>query len=518
MEDTITNKSKQTILYRRSLLSDYVNHNLLAFQYLRNRNYKTAMTTFEKCIELSRELDDIKHVESLTNFGVCLYFCGRFSDSYISLEKAKDISNKLIENYLNDKSIQYLHLRVLCNLSLTSLSLNKISDSKSLFKDCIELIKSQFEVHEKIQMLKELVYIFFRIDSLKNYYEQNMGINLDSKEDNDVSMMNGKMISKTLYSLHKTLRENNIEYWMKCLNDEAKKLRSLKDINGYVFVLINSFAANFYQSGKISEGVKTNFSKILKIYAEQYNKDLKLKEKNLNVIFTDFKNRIDTAIEIYKKLLDTETELNNLLESLNQENNSQGLQGSQDKHVLHSEKDIAKSNKIFIRLFFKHALRQLNENSDNQNFQNALQIQTNNSQANLNLNLNTNPQLNFIGVNNNNIQVNAYSNTDIKNQIELALKLVENDEFDCSKLNIFNINSEITKSLRILFENLVSIRNKCLLNIYFKNYMSKTFGFYSIMVKRDFKSQEFMDKKLEALYKGKYILNSIFYTIIYSCL
>jgi hypothetical protein len=27
--------------------------------------------------------------------------------------------------------------------------------------------------------------------------------------------------------------------------------------------------------------------------------------------------------------------------------------------------------------------------------------------------------------------------------IELALKLVENDEFDCSKLNIFNINSEI---------------------------------------------------------------------------
>jgi Trp operon repressor len=451
------------------------------------------MTTFEKCIELSRELDDIKHVESLTNYGVCLYFCGRFSDSYLSLEKAREISNKLIENYLNDKSIQYLHLRVLCNLSLTSLSLNKISDSKSLFKDCIELIKSQFEVHEKINMLKELVYIFFRIDSLKNYNDQNAGINLDAKEDNDVSMMNGKMISKTLYSLHKTLRENNIEHWMKCLNDEAKKLRSLKDINGYVFVLINSFAANFYQSGKISEGVKTNFSKILKIYAEQYNKDLKLKEKNLNVIFTDFKNRIDTAIEIYKKLLDTEAELNNLLESLNQDKN----------HITNSV-NTAKSNKIFIRLFFKHALRQLNENLENQNQQ---QLQTNNSQVNLNaLNLNNNPQLNFIGVNNNNIQVNAYNNNDVKNQIELALKLVDNDEFDCSKLNIFNINSEITKSLRILFENLVSIRNKCLLNIYFKNYMSKTFGFYSIMVKRDFKSQEFMDKRLEAVYKGKKFL------------
>jgi hypothetical protein len=376
---------------------------------------------------------------------------------------------------------------------LTSLSLNKISDCIALFKDCIELIKSQFEVQEKIQMLKELVYIFFRIESLQNYNEHYANINLDSKEDNDVSMMNGKMISKTLYALHKTLRENNIEYWMKCLNDEAKKLRSLKDINGYVFVLINSFAANFYQSGKISEGVKTNFSKILKIYAEQYNKDLKLKEKNLNVIFTDFKNRIDTAIEIYKKLLDTEAELNNLLDL--------GEKDRERKIISNTESDTAKSNKIFIRLFFKHALRQLNETKDNED------IAKNNNQSPVTGNIFGNnlnyPQVNIVGANNQNIQVNSYSNNDVKSQIELALKLLENDEFDCSKLNIFNINSEITKSLKILFENLVAIRNKCLLNFYFKNYMSKTFGFYSILVKRHFKSEEFMDKKMEAIFKGK---------------
>lgn len=101
-----TNRSKQTSIYRAGLLSDYVNHNLLAFQYLRNRNYKTAKSTFEKCIELAKDLDDIKHVESLTNHGICEYFCGYFADSYISLDKSKEISNRLIENYINDKSIQ----------------------------------------------------------------------------------------------------------------------------------------------------------------------------------------------------------------------------------------------------------------------------------------------------------------------------------------------------------------------------------------------------------------------------
>ena len=101
-----TNRSKVTTLYRANLLSEYVNQNLLAFQYLRNRNYKTAMITFEKCIELAKDLDEIKHVESLTNHGICEYFCGNFADSYNSLDKAKEISNRLIENYLNDKSIQ----------------------------------------------------------------------------------------------------------------------------------------------------------------------------------------------------------------------------------------------------------------------------------------------------------------------------------------------------------------------------------------------------------------------------
>lgn len=103
--DDDSNRSKFSSMDKANLLSEYINQNLLAFKYLRNRNYKTAMTSFEKSIEIAKDLDEIKHVESLTNFGVCQYFCGKFSDSYLSLDKAREISNRLVENYPNDKSI-----------------------------------------------------------------------------------------------------------------------------------------------------------------------------------------------------------------------------------------------------------------------------------------------------------------------------------------------------------------------------------------------------------------------------
>jgi Tfp pilus assembly protein PilF len=97
--------SKLTSLDRTNLISDYVNHNLLAFQYLRNKNYKTAMTTFEKCIDIAKDIDEMKHVESLTNLGICQYFCGKFGDSFSSLDRAREISTRLLaEN--SDRQIQ----------------------------------------------------------------------------------------------------------------------------------------------------------------------------------------------------------------------------------------------------------------------------------------------------------------------------------------------------------------------------------------------------------------------------
>ena len=200
-------------------ISKYVQLNLQAYQYLRDKNYKNAMSTFEECINIAKDLDDIKHIESLTNHAICQFFCGNFEESYDFLEKAKVISSRLIENSSLDKQIQFLHLRVLANLSLTSLSLNKISDCKNQFNNCITLIKNNKNSNFfKLQMLKELVFIFFRVDSLSKFYEINQNIfenNLgediwnNSSNENINNNNQNKVANKCLFGLHKTLRENN---------------------------------------------------------------------------------------------------------------------------------------------------------------------------------------------------------------------------------------------------------------------------------------------------------------------
>lgn len=465
-EDSIKSKFTESdvVADRTNLISDYVQYNLLSFQYLRNRNVKTAMTTFEKCIELARKLDETKYIESMTNYAICQYFCGKFPECYMTLEEAREISEKLCDNNFNDKMIQCLHLRILCNLSLCALSLNKTAECRDYFDSCIQLIRSQEKLLDRVMMLKELVYIFFRVDNLHSYYDQgkNMFENPNSgtieqlKSDNlnNEDSMNGRIVSKTLFSLHKTLRENNIEPWMKCLNEEAMKFRSVKDINGYVFIIINQFAANFYLNGKITEKVKTNFTKILKIYAEQYNKDFKLKEKNLHSILSDFKSRIDLSMEIYKKLLDLENEISSELQTLN----------SMEKEK--ENEDSLISHKVLIKIFFKHALNYLSKEGDNMQISNAMEI---------------------------------------KSQIELALNLLENDEFDFSTINVFNINSEITKSLKTLLENLILIRNKCIIYKNFKKLMRKTLRYEDIkqyMSDRYIKSQLYMESRLDKITEG----------------
>ena len=435
-------------------ISKYVQLNLQSYQYLRDKNYKNAMSTFEECINIAKDLDDIKHIESLTNHAICQFFCGNFEESYDFLEKAKVISSRLIENSSLDKQIQFLHLRVLANLSLTSLSLNKISDCKNQFNNCITLIKNNKNSNFfKLQMLKELVFIFFRVDSLSKFYEINQNIlennfgediwNNSSNENTNNNNQN-KIANKCLFGLHKTLRENNIKYWFNCLNEEVARCKKNKESSGFIFLLINQMAASFCYKGKINDSIKTTLANLVKYYQEQYNKDLKLKEKKINNILNDFKLRMDTAVEIYKRIWDLENELNaNNNININNNENNEG------------------TNKFLIKILFRHALRYLSK-PENQN-------------------------------------------DEIKNQIEISMKLLDNDEIDCSMISILNVNNEITKSLKLLFENLLIIRTKTILKEHLNKFKLNTLNYIKMSDKMKQKyviSEAFLKAKLEKLAQG----------------
>ena len=194
-----------------------------------------------------------------------------------------------------------MHIRILANISLIALSLNKINECKLFFSNIIDIIEKEVDITTKIFLFKEVIYIFFRIESLNNFYEENIVhneiLNSPSKKNeiNEINLNNinkafeseknitnlhkdqieaeeeeifKNKISKTLLSLHKFLRENDIETWIRCLVEESNYFKNKKDVNGYVFTIINQYAANYYQSGKVGD-FKNIYPTIINNYGER---------------------------------------------------------------------------------------------------------------------------------------------------------------------------------------------------------------------------------------------------------
>jgi len=465
-----------------------------------------------------------------------------------------------------------LHIRILSNISLIALSLNKISNCRNYFNQIIDIIEKEKSIFNKIILFKEVIYIFFRIESLNNFYEENIAnndiFNKDPNtkpEPNEINLIKNnnsnfnneklkkdlnelaedeqlrKNISKTLLSLHKFLRENDIETWIRCLVEESTYFKGIKDVNGYVFTIINQYAANYYQTGKIGD-FKNIYQTIINNYGERA-KD-KNKDKSPEKILMEMKSRIELAIDIYRKLVETENELFNLFNNKNSES------GGKNKMIINAinlnnniantnkEKDIIiddnknqsnddeivfknhdkdknrtskyqnnniniymkenenleerNSNKFLIKLFFKHALYQLNRDTN-----------INHKDQNL---INEEDQTEKNHINDPGEESNNYMSS-IKSQIELALKLLENDEFDVSSINIFNINSEVTKSLRILFENIKMIRNKKEMQKVFKNWKLRVLGYDKLsehMKQKYIKNKAYFKSLLEEIERGKF--------------
>jgi hypothetical protein len=113
LRDDETIKSKITSTHDRiNIISDYVQMNLLAFQYLRNKNYNSAKKSFKECIKIAKQLNDIdelKNIESLTNYAICQFFCGKFSDSYLTLESAYQISIRHYNTNADRHTITYIY-------------------------------------------------------------------------------------------------------------------------------------------------------------------------------------------------------------------------------------------------------------------------------------------------------------------------------------------------------------------------------------------------------------------------
>ena len=204
------------------LESDYVQKNISAFRYIRNRDYTRASEAYKECLILSNKLgNSFKIKDSLCNYGVSLYYCGNFEEAVNNLENAfNKLTNKDI-NYIHNKtdflSIQ-LSIKIISNLIVLYLCLNNFNNAMIMIEHLTNILKNfDFIPNLQLNLIKNINYIFFRIESLVNLDECLGGLPRDAHHQVIIRIMKG---------FHSYLKNNNIDIWINCLNSEIDNLKN----------------------------------------------------------------------------------------------------------------------------------------------------------------------------------------------------------------------------------------------------------------------------------------------------
>jgi len=442
--DEVNKKNDTTNLTQIFKDSDYIQKNIEAFQHLRIRDYSNAKNSYKECVNISRELDDdYKFADSLANYGICQFFCGQLSDAVDSLESAYRISFRMQNVY--DKNRLVLYLKILSNLALSFLALGKPNETLSYINNILDSIKKEKEnsFNSKLNYLKQVLYIFFRVDSLvnyvQNYHKYSFSMNektVVTNENRESEEVHGAIIHRILFFLHKYLRENDLDSWIQCLSEEAENFKFIKDYNGYVFALFNQYSGLFVKNPEANlNSSKIKVSSLIKVLIGDKEK-FEVEEKPIEKILLEMKEKMFISVEIYKKLYEYELMLTSSIQEISNDVSSYtGIETS--KISIRT----GTNSKIFVKLFLRQSLRALNEMEEESTNERKESIKQ------------------------------------MKSQINFTMNLVEKDQLDINSLALEKIDPEITNSLCLLFENILYIRYKFKIKKYFKELMYETLGY-----------------------------------------
>jgi tetratricopeptide (TPR) repeat protein len=457
----IKKEKKPTDNFRINLESDYIQQNLTAYQSVKSRDYPKAEEAYSESVNIAKQLaDDYKLSDSLSNLGITEFFNGKLENSFETLQTALTINDQLV---LSEKSNAILRLKILSNLCISGISINKTKDSLNYLNQILDILKSEKDSTNQAEYLKSINNCFFRIDSLISYFDINKAFNINGKiiinEDNrNNEEVHKQLIRKVMYNFHKLLRDGDYDSWIKCLNEEKENFKYIHDYNGFLFSTFNQYCAVYAKNPKDLKNAKDAKNKINSVKRILIGNISPETDKDAEKVLIEAKVKLDASIQIYKKLYEFESHLSTKLDRSVRE----GDDGEEDNY---------KRDKIFIKIFLRYALNYLNT-----------EIQS----------LENNTQIRYM--------------TQMKNQIEITMKLVERDQVDLSKIKLFSIDPEISESLKRLFENILYIKYKNNLTSALKYWMRKALGYTSKQEQRQIKSKEFlqfMEKRYKLVIQGK---------------
>ena len=470
---------------RIKIESDYVQQNINAFKYIRNREYIRASEIYKQCLILANKLgNSFKIKDSLCNYAVSLFYCGNFDEAVSNLENAfNKISNKEINN--NDFLNIQLSLKIISNLIVLNLCLNNFKNALIMIEHLSNILTNYDGTPNlQLNLIKNINYIFFRIESL---------VNIDNLLNELPRDNHHQIIIKIVKAFHSYLKNNNIDIWIKCLTEEIDNLKTVKDYNGIILALLNIQTGNYIKgkenmnSNLIVNG-KNKFIELLKALNNNtsYNNSNLSSTNNLSNEYSDeeiekclslIKDKMSIAVKIYNLLYTKEYAIYNNNINPNLANNSNNI-------YLFNNNISNSPNGSF--KYYSNYSNTTNNNSYLNNLSNNSILNNSNRRSNVSsLNGNNNIINSGNGLNTvffsklllryalNYIRNNINDPNLVKqlcSHIEFTLKFLNNDELDISYLKLNDLCPEINKSLELLFKNILLIYRRRKLNIYFQRY------------------------------------------------
>ena len=432
-------------LERITLESNYIKENIKAFQLIRKRNYIEATKTYKTCINIAEKLkDNYKIRDSHCNYSISLFYNGKIEESIKILNT--NYKNHLKEQNLNDdmKNI-ILDLKILSNLSIANLSLNKIEDSKKSFNDLCNILEKQDDTQTQLNLIKIILYIFFRVDSLAEMNE-NINEKIIIEENSDQSELNKKIIKKILNSFHSYLKNNDIKIWINCLKEEIENLKSINDYNGMIFAIFNLESSLYIKSveekdDKNIQSSLSKFSSLIKVLLGENNFD----ESNVKIILNNIKQKMKQAVDMYKKLYNLES--NAIMKLRDKKINVEKEKKSNNDYNMNSP--------ILVKILLKNSLKYVKNYIKDQNLCKQ-----------------------------------------IEGQITKTIQVLSDKNYNNFSIKLNSISPEILKAILKLLNNLLSIYSKCKLRNYINIYRN------NIGKKKIKNTNIFLDQFIDSYYKG----------------
>ena len=156
---------------KEKLKITFINDLIKGYNNLSNKEYENSLPFFKNCINISTQLEDYFNLsDSLCNYSICLFYKGDLEESLKFAESSYNTLNKVL---IIDKKLTQLKIKILCNLILSYISLNKCDDALNFFNKLIKIIDEVSSEKDRQLHIENVIYNFFRVKSLVNYETDN---------------------------------------------------------------------------------------------------------------------------------------------------------------------------------------------------------------------------------------------------------------------------------------------------------------------------------------------------------